>query len=142
LWHLEKILNDGVIKTTSSNLLRPKNPYIENGAVRDVTDSYKPVVWLSSILDFDKANGCGLSGSVVDKTQVAIAVEPKLPEVFHKWTEWAEKNNIEKTWYEELKRTAPLWDTFYVVEHPIKLTEETGIIFRPDIYESTGEKTL
>lgn len=139
LRHLEKILNDGTLQTTASNLLKPVCPHIENGQLVDVTDSYKPVVWFTSVLDFEKARYCGLTGSVLDKTEVAIEVTPTALQRFYKWTEWAEQNNIDKAWYENLKSTAPLWDSFYVIEAPVGI-RQAKIIYRPDIYNMLTKK--
>ena len=142
LYHLEMILKDGYLKLTNSNLIEPKDAHIENGNVVSSTDSYKPVVWFSSLFDFDKAGDCGLSGSIVDKTEVAIHIDtadfPLFP--FYKWTDWAIKNNIEKAWFETLKRTAPLWDTFYVCESKIALPKKECIIIRPDMMKYIHER--
>lgn len=129
---LDKIIEDGEIKLTASNLLRPINPRIVNGVCVDETDSYKPVVWFSSLLDFGKAHLNGLTGSSIDKTQAAIQIETGIL-MFHKWDEWAKRNHIENEWFNSLKATAPLWQTFYISESPVKITPTTGIIIRPDI---------
>lgn len=132
--HLRSILEDGEIKLTRSNLLKPVAPHLENGNFVDATDYYKPVVWLSSVLDFKKATGMGLAGGLFDKTEVAIAIQTPPMQQFFKWDRWAEKNGIETGWFEALKQTAPLWPTFYVTESPVKIDDNTtGIIFRPDI---------
>lgn len=128
--HLKEILNDKTIKLTASNLLRPLNPTLRNGVLADVTDSYKPVVWFTSLLDFKKAIQAGLT---IRKTEVAIMFDALPLQTVHKWTEWAERNNIEREWFDRLKVSAPLYDTFYITECPIKITERTKIIFRPDI---------
>ena len=135
LYSLQKILKDGVLKTTCSNLLKPIKPHFKDGALVDITDSYKPVIWFTTVSDFQKAKGCGIIGGAYDKTEVAIAVEITAQK-FYKWTEWAKRNNIEKTWFEALKQTAPLWNTFYVTEKPIIIhPDNPEIIFRPDMYE-------
>lgn len=133
LEHLESILQAGEIKLTASNLLRPVNPQVINGNVVDVTDDYKPVVWFTSVLDFGKARNCGLNGSGADKTEVAITFEPKGNQTAPKWSTWAKKHQIEREWFNDLKAAAPEWENFYITEYPVKITEQTKIIFRPDI---------
>ena len=137
LEHLQQILAENCIKTSPSNLLRPKNPRMVNGSLVDITDSYKPVVWFTSLLDFEKASQAGLSGSNVDKTEAAICVNLLDAK---KWTIWAKNNNIEKSWFNALKESAPLWDSFYIVEHNIPIDKNTKIIFRPDIMEEFNKQ--
>lgn len=143
--HLQQILTDREIKLTCSNLLPPKNPRIVNGNVVSDTDNYKPVVWFSSVLDFNAAAFCGLAGSIVDKTEAAIMVVIRPPMIAHKRAEWATANDIETEWFNRLKATAPAWETFYITEYPVKFDENTRIIFRPDIaaelkYDAEGSE--
>ena len=128
--NLQKILDSNQIKLTASNLLKPVKPQLINGTFADITDNYKPVVWFSSLLDFRKAVQAGLT---IEKTEAAIQIELPPLQKFYKWTDWAEQNNIDKAWYKRLKETAPLWETFYITEYPIKITDKARIIFRPDI---------
>lgn len=134
LYHLQQILTDGEIKTSPSNLLKPVNPRIVNGCLCDETDIYKPVVWLTSVFDFNQAEKVGLSGSIFDKTEVAIQITTTL-QGFYKWEKWAQQNQIDKNWFAALKKTAPGWKDFYVAESPIKIDDNCNIIFRPDIME-------
>lgn len=129
--NLKSILQCGEIKLTASNLLKPVNPEIINGRLTDETDKYMPVVWFTDLLDFDRANACGLYGSAADKTEAAIVINADKD--FYKWDVWAEKNNIDAAWFNALKKAAPLWETFYITEHPAKITETARIILRPDI---------
>ena len=133
--HLQQILTDNEIKLTCSNLLKPKNLKIVNEAFIDETDGYKPVVWFTSILDFDRAKQCGLVGGNSDKTEAAIEVDIPCPELqsVYKWDSWAKANNIDEEWFLALKTTAPLWNSFYISERPVKIDDRTEIIFRPDI---------
>lgn len=133
LEHLKAILEDGEIKTTASNLLKPVNMRLENGTLISDTDYYKPVVWFTTVHDFQKAKGCGLEGGSADKTEVAVCVE--MNERFQKWDVWANRNRINRAWFNTLKRTAPQWETFYISEQPIPTDENVSIIFRPDIQE-------
>lgn len=135
IYHLRQILEDQEIKRTCSNLIPPKNPRIENNALVSDNDNYKPVVWFTSVLDFSKAALCGVDGGLMDKTQVAIAVDVQPPLIAYKWDEWAIANGTDKEWFEAIKETAPQWHTFYVTESPVKLGNNTGVIFRPDIFE-------
>lgn len=136
LEHLRQILTDGKINLSASNLLRPINPHMENRCFVDDTDNYKPVVWFTSLLDFDRAVNCGLSPS---KTEAAIQIESPGKPLFRKWDKWAIENSIEKKWFDTLKETAPLWKTFYITETPVKINETARIIFRPDIQQSFQE---
>lgn len=133
--HLKEILRSGEIRLTASNLMKPKNPTLLNGRLVDETDNYMPVVWFTDTLDFETAYNCGLSGGIEDKTEAAITVTVNDTMTFYKWDQWAEQNDIDPEWFEALKKTAPEWDTFYISETPVKITNETGIIFRPDIAE-------
>ena len=134
LEHLAQILEDREIHLTASNLLKPIAPHIVNGNFVDETDSYKPVVWFTSVMDFGRAKGAGLDGSILDKTAAAIAVD-STSQNFVKWETWAKRNRIETSWFNALKRTAPLWETFYITEQPVPITNDTRIIFRPDIQQ-------
>lgn len=129
--HLSEILEDGIIKTTNSNLLEPTNMHVENHVLVSDTDWYKPVVWFSSELDFENANNNGLGGGLMDKTEVAIAIDTTGPQMFYKWDEWAIRNNIQPRWFERLKRTGPNWRTWYISERPVQITDTTRIIPRP-----------
>lgn len=130
LEHLREILKSKEIKVSPSNLLCPVDPKLINGVLTDITDSYKPTVWLTTIADFGKALQMGLT---ITKTEALIQIEA-LPNItVYRWTEWAERNGIDKQWYNDLKATAPLYKTFYVSERPIKITNQTQIVFRPDI---------
>ena len=136
LENLEKIISDGYLKLTASNLLEPKNPKVENGILVDVTDSFKPVVWFSDDLDFDRAIDNGLKGSRSDKTAVAIAICNANTRLFKRWDKWAKENNIKDSWFRTLKWTAPNWRTFYISELTVYLNDwKTEIIYRPDVIE-------
>ena len=133
---LRQILNDKEIKLSPSNLLKPVNPKIINGELVDETDSYKPVVWLTSVSDFNKVvNTTGLEGSITDKTEAAIVIETNPIQAFYKWDTWALKNGIDTEWFKALKKTASGWNDFYITETPIKIDKRCNIIFRPDIYD-------
>ena len=141
LEHLRQILADGIIKTTHSNLLRPVNPRFINGVFADPeTDSYKPVVWLTSTLDFSAGEGNGLTGSVYDKTECAIAIEVMFYHHFRKWDEWTKENKADKEWIARLKATAPNWRSWYISEKPIVMDSATNIIFRSDILAELKEQ--
>lgn len=131
--NLQQILDDKRIKTSPSNLLKPINPHLINGKFIDETDTHKPVVWFTSLLDFEKARACGLTGSIVDKTEAAICINSLEAK---KWAIWATQNNIDKSWFKALKASAPMWETFYIVEHDILFDENTKIVLRPDIMEN------
>lgn len=128
----QSILDDRVIKLTASNLLKPINPHIVNRCFIDETDIYKPVVWASSLIDFDEAEKMGIPKF---KTEVAIEIDSASIQFFHKWSEWAEENNIDQMWFNALKITAPQWETFYVSEKPIVIDDHTKIKLRSDIYD-------
>lgn len=137
---LKQILRNGSIKRTRSNLKAPVSPKMINGHMIDPTDSYKPVVWFTSMFDFDKAEEVGVGGKncYPDKTEVAIVVDTdKFPQsFFHKWDTWAERNGIDPEWFDALKKTAPQWNTFYITEKNVPIDDSRVTIrFRPDIQE-------
>ena len=134
LVQLQSILADKEIHLTASNLLKPIAPHyirLPSGikSFVDETDSYKPVVWFTSSPDFDTAINCGLGKR---KTEAAIVVNSTSQE-FEKWVYWAELNRIQRSWFNSLKRAAPLYETFYITEQPVPITDETRIVYRPDI---------
>ena len=128
--HLFQILKDGEIKVTRSNIVRPINPQVVNGKFIDQTDNIKPVVWFSSLEDFEAAK---FSGMGAHKTEVAIQVDTMGLQQFHKWDKWAIANGIDDKWFAILKRTAPAWEHFYITEAPVKITDSVRIIPRPDL---------
>ncbi len=137
-WHLQQILKDGYLKLTPSNLKEPYDLQIINGKAISSTDNIKPVVWLTTVEEFEKAANCGISGASVDKTEARIEIDTsKYPlQAFYKWDKWAIKNGTDIQWFELLKKTAPEWKTFYVSEHPIKILNSYPCIsFRPDIFK-------
>lgn len=133
-YHLNQILKDKVIKTAPSNLLKPVNPQIKNGSlIDDATDDYKPVVWFTTVSDFNTAIQAGLNKW---KTEVAIIIEAPILQNFMKWETWAINNKIDEQWFATLKETAPIWATFYISENPVTITDDIKIVFRPDVYEA------
>ena len=123
--NLREILNTGIIKLCPSNLLKPINPHIVNDCLLDETDQVKPVVWFSNDGSFEHAVGNGLS---LEKTQAVIVV-PTSAVCFTKWDEWAVSNHIDCEWFEVLKNTALNWESFYVSELAVPITEEIRIAF-------------
>lgn len=85
-FHLPQIFQSKFLKLTESNLRLDKT-------------MYKPVVWLTTVLE---PTGQGLEGSIVDKTEVRITVEHK--EKYKYWKVWSRKNKIPKIWADSLER--------------------------------------
>lgn len=84
MFHLPKIMQDGFLKLTESNL-------------RLDVEMYKPVVWLTDLAQ-PTARGLGLDGSLLDKTEIRIHVKKKV--TFKTWEAFAVKNKMNK----ELKK--------------------------------------
>lgn len=137
VYQLGLIMQSREIRLSPSNLMRPKNPrLVDIDGIQtfiDETDTIKPVVWLTTFLDFDRAVECGVSEG---KTECAIVIDDADKNVFKKWDKWAIANGIEKAWFNTLKQTAPLWRSFYVSEQPIVIPEKgIPVLFRPDVAE-------
>lgn len=135
LWHLEKILADGEIKLSPSNLKEPVDLHFVNGAVVSSFDSYHPVVWLSNKLDFDTAKDNGLSGSIVDKTECALVIRNCTTPRYRYWLTWAKEHKMEKEWFKAMIESAPNYKTWFITEKPIPVDDNVSVVFRPDIYE-------
>lgn len=130
LENLMKIRKDKVIKLTASNLVKPIGLQLSNGNLVDITDSIKPVVWLTSDSSFKTAMNNGLT---MNKTEVAIVIPGGVIMNIMKWDKWAVRNGINKEWFDCLKSTAPNWETFYVSESPIPFSSATEVRLRPDV---------
>mgnify|MGYP007039734252 CR=1 len=80
LYHLPKIMSDGYLKLTESNL-------------RLDVEMYKPVVWLTD-LERPTKEDLALDGSRLDKTEVRVHVKKKV--TFKTWETFANKNKMNK----------------------------------------------
>lgn len=113
--HLDWILEDGFLKTVSSNIsphLHARNPQ---------------VVWLTT--NPDPAEGTmGLAGSAVDKYAIQITVDVPRRDV-HKWLTWAQARGINRQWFNGLN-SAGGSGSWRVVERRIPCTEWVHIINR------------
>jgi hypothetical protein len=114
LVHLELIKQDGIIKTTESNIGSPSplwKPYGNNIGPQ--------VVWLTD--QPEVKTGHGLDSNVVNKFQVRLKFD--LPDAI-RWVEFANQHGINKKWYRILDKTgnytARHW---YVLTRPIQLFE-------------------
>lgn len=134
LYHLDTILEEGYLKLTPSNLREPKNPRIENHKLVSDSDNIKPVVWLTSTRYSDKtADTTGLSGSVVDKTEVCFVIN-NVSNCKH-WKTWAFDLNIELGWFKLITKGYDYKD-WYISEKIIPI-KDTTIIFKDTIPEET-----
>ena len=148
LWHLRQILEDGYLKLTPSNLLQPKNvQYVadEHGRVSVIgdTDDYKPVVWATSILDFDRAlqdTGLDIEDKAnvrsVDKSEAAIVITNT--KKFRNYEAWAKRHKIDRRWFEALTRGRD-YKNWYVCEERVPIDESVKIAIRPDVLEQMGD---
>lgn len=83
-YHLPSILNSGHLKLTESNL-------------RFDVEMYKPVVWLTNQKE-PETFGLGLSGSIVDKTEIRIHVKKKPTPTIKTWEQYSAKNKMNPEW--------------------------------------------
>lgn len=88
--HLPKILRDGYLDLTESNLIAPG----------DLTRSDVPVCWFLDVPLLGNSPH-GLTGSMVDKSEIRIAVD--VPHAWSRaWLPWAEALGIERSWLDAL----------------------------------------
>lgn len=140
LEHLRAILQDGYLKPSPSDLVKPRNLRVETDAagrkrVVSDTDDYKPVVWALDYLDFDRAlQSTGLDRAdkanvrTVDKSEAVVIVSA---DGFELYTSWAKKNGMDKKWFREFTAGTD-YKHFYVNESPVSIKDAT-IAFRPDV---------
>ncbi|ASN06851.1 hypothetical protein [Virgibacillus necropolis] len=105
-FHLPKIIKVGFLKLTESNLRMDK-------------ELYKPVVWLTTAYE-PNPKGLGLTGSIVDKTEIRIHVKKK--NSFQYWKSYSRKNKIDKKWAEILE-TGRKSNTWWVSTEIIALDD-------------------
>lgn len=118
-YHLPKILGSQYLKLTESNLKPPKSEEDIIAYNNGTLSLYKPVVWMTDI-DTTHDDGLGLTGSIVDKTEVKVTIKKQA--YFKRWTEWSEKNNINKNWARLLgKNKKP--KSWWISEIPVKLND-------------------
>ena len=114
-YHLPKILKQGYLKLTDSNLISPK----EDGyLIKPDYLLYKPVVWLTRSTDGSKS---GLEGATFDKREIRITVR-KRPH-YDRWLLWSRQNKIKSWWAKALEHGKNPKD-WYVSEQIILLNAD------------------
>ena len=135
--HLEKIMEDGYLKLTPSNLIKPVDLKIvryddgTRGTVSAVSDYVKPVVWMTDSLD---ASGHGLGDEQHPKFKKSIRITIPMKKSYKWWLTWAEKNRMKKSWF-KVFTSGKRYGSWYISEEPIMLDDiymiediETGAI--------------
>lgn len=117
----EQIQKSGYLKLTPSNLLKPKNVKrvkLEDGTYSyvDETDSFKPVVWLTS----DESPQNHAMDKMKEEIQIAILYDKSK---HHWWIDWKDKNRMDKNWFKKLTCHGERYGSWYVCEEIIPLSE-------------------
>ena len=130
--HLEAILSERKLKLTSSNLLEPKNPHLENGVLVDETDSYKPCLWATDRPYFDSEKKVLIVPSIrYDKTEVRVTLLDTTSFVY--WDDWAKENKMNPSWRRRFIKGTN-YSHWWISEQEYLLIRDTAIIeYRPDI---------
>lgn len=120
------IMEDGYLKLTPSSLLKPVSIHVERDergilSYVDETDSYKPVVWLTSI---ENAKGGDL-GIHNLKCTIRIALEEK-PE-YRYYPVWARENKMKTNWFKSFTRDKR-FGSWYVCEKTIPVSDFIEIV--------------
>ena len=105
LYHLPKILDDGYLKLTESNL---RIPYQE---------MYKPVVWLTTS---NIPEGHGLDNCIADKTEIKFTFS--FQKHFKYWNNWSKENKMDKNWYKAMTKDCD-YETWWVSEKLVFLND-------------------
>ncbi len=106
--HLDRILADGYLKVTESNISKRRE------------HAGPDVVWLTTNPDAS-AHGHGLAGSAADKTAIRFTVELDKHDV-RKWREWAARQGIDRAWMQGLA-SAGGSGTWRVTERPVQASQ-------------------
>jgi hypothetical protein len=114
--HIEKILADGVINLTESNI-SPRRAH-----------AGPDVVWLTKNGEWPDvpAGKVGFNGLSREKTQVRITVDVARP---IQWRRWAESHGISKTWLSVLAGVGGSY-SWYVTTSPILEQQWISVDYR------------
>ena len=136
-YHLEKIMESGYLKLTPSDLIKPVDLKIiryedgHYGAVSEISDHVKPVVWMTDSLDM-AGHGLECPNNPDFKKKVKITIP--MNSAYKWWVTWAEKNRMNKKWFKYYTR-GKRYGSWYISEEPIMLDDiymiediETGAI--------------
>lgn len=130
---LKMILMDGFLNLTPSNILQPtdlrkqaKTIILDGKKIQSMdyvskTDTYKPVVWLTSTLNGNNVGNTFKDGDLFDKTRIRITV--KMNDDYILWSKWDGYAEMETAWQKNVKRGAKDWRNFYICEHKIPVSE-------------------
>lgn len=111
--HVEKIMSDGFLKLTCSNVLMPDG----TAAKEKLCAEYKPVVWLTDSLS---SKDMGVDGSFFDKTEIRIIVKKK--DSMIKWSDWEPQKTMNTKWKNDLCRNCN-WESWYISEEPVQMED-------------------
>ena len=124
-YQVEQIIEAGYLKLTPSNLIKPvdlkiiKNEDGNYDAVSAISDSVKPVVWLTDSLDM---SGHGLENASDPNFKKRIRITIPMKDSYKWWVTWAERNRMNKKWFKAFT-SGKRYGTWYVSEEIITLDE-------------------
>lgn len=133
----EKIIKDGFLKLTPSNLVEPRKMWMErrDGVMTVVsdTDDVKPVVWMTD--EYVSANRSELAPHLgmlsigspeTDKT--AIRIEIPWSDTYVWWMAWQKKNRMKKTMFRRFTSHGERYGGWYISEQEIPLSAVARIV--------------
>ena len=146
-YHVNSILSCGYLELCPSNLIEPKDlkhgidPLTGNPSmVSEMSDSYKPVVWL---VNMDQIASNEVRGHGLSEFKVVVRCKIPMKDDYQWWSAWADKNRMKTSWRKRFTRNTR-YSAWYVCEHRIPLEDieiienlESGEIYWDS---KTGEK--
>lgn len=127
--HAEQIIKAGYLKLTPSNLIKPTDARIvrnEDGTVdvvSELSDSVKPVVWLT---DSEDASRLGLECPQNRDVKKQVRITVPMKDTYRWWLTWAERNRINKKWFKVFTAGCN-YGSWYVSEEIIPLADIASI---------------
>ena len=123
-YHMMEIIASGHITRAPSNLLKPKNPFIDSGTLVDPeTDEYKPVIWLT---DSESPERLGIDGPPPEYSKKRVRFSIPMQPHFTKWDKWAKRNKMDTDWKRCLT-SGMNWKSWYISEKEIPLENVSQI---------------
>lgn len=138
LQFIPKILDDGFLMLTPSNLVKPKRywkKYDENGDYDIVgdTDDIKPVVWLTkeelgATEDKDKIAIGMVAGGVqaVNKMEAKFVIPWN--DKYQWWLDWQKKNRMKQSQFRLFTSHGEHYGSWYICEEPIPLSDIERVV--------------
>lgn len=132
------IVESGQLNTSPSCLLRPKNLHLneERTAWVDVTDSYKPVVWLTCNPNATSEEYGNHDTIYESKSEVRISI-PYSENMFY-WNTWRKANHMDELMFKSMVRCMPGWRDVYVCMKPISTSDFSQIRIKTDAARRFG----